>query len=124
MNKQKGYNLIELAIVLVILSLLLGAGIAGFKNYRERAQYLAEGRGSELEQLIAMDKREIATIDEPIPDPAAEPAPEAEPTAPEAEPVPEFVDEDPVDRRPRWVRWMEWWKNLGWGNNSRRNRNG
>jgi prepilin-type N-terminal cleavage/methylation domain-containing protein len=118
MNKQKGYTLVEVAIVLVIISLLMGAGIAGFKNYRERAEYLADGRGSELEQLIAMDKGKIAAIDEPIPDPSADPAPEAEV-------VPEF-EEDPVivDKRPRWVRWMEWWKNLGWGNNSRRNRNG
>ena len=51
MNRQKGYNLIELAVVLLILSLLLGAGIAGFKNYRERAEFLSQGRTSELEHI-------------------------------------------------------------------------
>ncbi len=120
MNRQKGYSLVEVAIVLVIISLLMGAGVAGFKNYRDRAEYLGDGRANALDELIALDKGKIDRIGAPIPDPNADPA------DPVPEPVvePEFEEQDPVDRRPRWVRWMEWWKNLGWGNNSRRNRNG
>ena len=120
MNRQKGLNLIELSIVLVILSLLLGGATHGFKIWKERAEYLAEGRGGELERLIALDKRVIDRLDAPIP---SDPVDPSDPV-PEVEPEAEFVESDPVDRRPRWVRWIQWWKNLGWSNNSRSNRNG
>lgn len=119
MKEQKGYSLMELAIVLVIISLLIGGGVKGWTLYKERAEYLADGRTSELQELIDMNKGTRAAgapaPSEPVPEPEADPVPEAEP-------VPEFEEEPVVeDRRPRWVRWMEWWRNFR-DNNGRRNR--
>ena len=39
--KARGYSLIELAIVLVVLSLLLGGMLAGFGIYKDRAEELS-----------------------------------------------------------------------------------
>lgn len=115
MNRQKGYSLMELAIVLVVLGLLTGGILKGFSLYRERAEFLANGRASELQELIDMDKGTRATGAPAAPADPADPGPEAEP-APEFEETPEVAD-----NRPRWVRWMDWWKNTR-ANNGRRNR--
>ena len=42
MNRQKGYSLIEIAIVLVVISLLLGAMPAAFNAWRVRAEELSD----------------------------------------------------------------------------------
>ncbi len=88
--------MVEIAIVLVILGLLMSGFVAGFSNYRDRAEYLGNGRGSELEALIAMDKRAPKVVD----------------TEPEFDPEPD-PDAEVVDRRPVWVRWLEWWRSSG-----------
>ena len=41
MKRQGGYSLIELAIVLVVLSLLLGGMLTGASLWRERAEELS-----------------------------------------------------------------------------------
>ena len=53
MNKAKGYSLIEVAIVLVILSLLLG-GVMGYRQLKEQAaKYGANSEGTEvIDELV------------------------------------------------------------------------
>jgi len=49
MRTARGYSLIELAIVLVVLSLLLGGMLAGFGIYKDRAEDLSNRPVSEEE---------------------------------------------------------------------------
>lgn len=95
--------MVEIAIVLVILGLLMSGFVAGFSNYRDRAEYLGHGRASELDELIAMDKRAPKIIDPDAP---------VLPSEPEFDPEPD-PDAEVVDRRPVWVRWLEWWRSSG-----------
>jgi len=103
MKRSKGYSLTEIAIVLVVISLIIPAFIGGLSIYRDRAEYYGNARGSELDELIAMDKRTPAEVEEAAEDPYV--APPAPPTMEDSDP--EVVV---VDTRPRWVRWLEWWR--------------
>jgi len=49
MNKAKGFSLIELAIVLVILSLLLGGSFLGFSMLKEQAGKHGAGSTKQVE---------------------------------------------------------------------------
>lgn len=100
MNHSKGFTLIELAVVLVIMGVLSTTIVGGFALYRDRADYLANGRAAELEELIAMDKRHPVEELEPVVTPPPPP------------PEPEPVIEDGPEHRPIWVRWLEWWRSI------------
>lgn len=54
MNRQKGYTLVEIAIVLVIISLLLGAMPAAFNAWRDRAEELSDKpmASEEFDELV------------------------------------------------------------------------
>ena len=54
MTKVKGYSLIELAIVLVVISLLLGGMSHAYLRWKERAEDLADRpvSQSEFDELI------------------------------------------------------------------------
>ena len=119
MNREKGLNLIEFAIVLVVLALIVGFTLTGFSLYRERAEYIAMNKNNDLEELIALDKGEIDRLPadpqegEPEPDPTPDPEPDPEP-----EPEPEIVAPEPEPEavpaaEPRWVRWMRRWRERG-----------
>lgn len=120
MNTQRGYSLLELAIVLVVISLLIGAFTAGFAHYRDRAEFIGAGRNSDLDDLVAELKAvpEHAQVPEAPADPATPPAPLPEP-APEEAAEP---DDNDADRRPFWTRWLAWWRDTGQHDNRRRRR--
>lgn len=119
MKHVKGYSLVEVAIVLVILSLLISGFIAGFGHYRDRAEFIGGKRNSELEDLIAMDKAVPANEAHAV-DPVVLPEPEPEPD-PEAAPEPEN-DGEVVNGKPFWKRWLDWWRDTGKHDNRRGNR--
>ena len=105
MNRSKGFTTVELAVVLVVISLSIGAFIGGYSMYRERAAYFGETRNAELDELITMNKN-IGTEGVPAivedPDGPMSIVPAEEPTT---DPV---VDGEP-DLRSWWVvRWENW----------------
>jgi len=109
MKRSKGYSLIELALVLVVISLSISIFIGGYSMYRERAAYFGETRNAELDELITMNNN-IGTEGHPVvvvdPDGPMSIVPAEEPTT---DPV---VEGEP-DVRSWWViRWENWRRRL------------
>ena len=98
----------EMAIVLVVISLLGGAFTAGYSLYRERAAFFAADRESQLNKLIAMGKGNIhGPKVAPETDIAAAPVD----TPPGMDDTPLTVEEEEtIDRLPWWQQRFERWR--------------
>ncbi len=112
MNKQRGYSLIEVAIVLVVISLLGGAFTAGYSLYRERAAFFSADRASTLNELIALGK---GNVHGPKTDPETDIAAAPVETPPSVDDTPLTVEEEQdIERLPWWqqrfARWRIFWR--------------
>ncbi len=128
MNKQRGYSLMELAIVLVVIGLLLGGITAGFSHYRDRAEYIGAGRNHELADLIDELKavHELPAQGGDGPGTPEEgggdgPASEGESGGGDGAGTPEPEAGD-GGSGPFWKRWLDWWRNTGRHDNRRSTR--
>ena len=111
MNTQRGYSLLELAIVLVVLSLLMGGITAGFTHYMDRAEFIGAGRNHDLDELVA----ELKAVPDHAQGAGDGPGDPADVSTPEP-------DENASDPTPYWKRWLTWWRNTGRHDNRRSGR--